>query len=155
MERQLTTLYMANVECSRGKDLYEVYEAELFAYSLLTETFEGADFYGSDFDKILEIEYELLSDDSLEPLASLCIYPSENQSSDPEHIKINNLELFQDDDDWTEYWIRVPAFRDIKFCHSLHHMSDHQSLPLVNILHKASFSIDIKHTITIGKEGIE
>ena len=116
---------------------------------------EGADYYGSDFDKIIEIEYELLSDDSLEPVASLRIYPSENLSCDPEHLKIDCIEMYQDDDDWTEYWTRVPAFRDIKFCHSLHHMSDHQGLPLVDILHKTSFSIDIKHTITIGKEGIE
>lgn len=33
--------------------------------------------------------------------------------------------------------------------------SIYQSLPLVDILHKTSFSIDIKHTITIGKEDIE
>lgn len=72
-------------------------------------------------------------------------------SYDPDHLKIDNLDLFQDDDDWTEYWIRVPAFRDIKFCHSLHHMSGHQNLPLVDILHKTSFSIDIKHTITLDK----
>jgi hypothetical protein len=151
MQQQLTALYKADVNYSRGKDMDEVYEAELFAYPLLTETFEGADFYGSDFDKILEIEYELLSDNSLEPVASLRIYPSENTSRDPEHLKIDNLDLFQDDDDWTEYWTRVPAFRDIKFCHSLHHMSDHQSLPLVDILHKTSFSVDIKHEITFRK----
>ena len=155
MQLQLTALYKADVEYSRGKDMDEMYEAELFAYPLLSETFDGADYYGSDFDKILEIEYELLSDNGLKPVASLRIYPSENTSCDPKHIKINNLELFQDDDDWTEYWTRVPAFRDIKFCHSLHHMSDHQELPLVDILHKTSFSIDIKHTITIGKEGIK
>jgi hypothetical protein len=155
MQLQLTALYKADVEYSRGKDLDEMYEAELFAYPLLTETFDGADYYGSDFDKILEIEYELLSDNGLEPVASLRIYPSENTSCDPEHLKIDNLDLFQDDDDWTEYWTRVPALHNIRFCHSLHHMSDHQNLPLVDILHKTSFSIDIKHTITIGKEGIE
>jgi hypothetical protein len=155
MQLQLTALYKADVEYSRGKDLDEMYEAELFAYPLLTETFDGADYYGSDFDKILEIEYELLSDNGLEPVASLRIYPSENTSYDPDHLKIDNLDLFQDDDDWTEYWTRVPALHNIRFCHSLHHMSDHQNLPLVDILHKTSFSIDIKHTITIGKEGIE
>lgn len=149
MQLQLTALYKADVEYSRGKDLDEMYEAELFAYPLLTETFDGADYYGSDFDKILEIEYELLSDNGLEPVASLRIYPSENTSRDPEHLKIDNLDLFQDDDDWTEYWPRIPAFRDIKFCHSLHHMSDHQDLPLVDILHKTSFSIEIKHEISL------
>ena len=152
MERQLTALYMADVEYSRGKDLDEVYEAELRAYPLLTETFEGADFYGSDFDKILEIEYELLSDDSLEPIASLYIYPSENKSRAPEQLKIDNLDLFQDDDDWTECWTRVPALRDIKFCHSLHHMSDHQDLSLVDILHKTSFYINLKHEIGWGQK---
>lgn len=151
MERQLTALYKADVDYSRGKDLDEMYEAELFAYPLLTETFDGADYYGSDFDKILEIEYELLSDNGLEPVASLRIYPSENTSCDPDHLKIDNLDLFQDDDDWTEYWTRVPALHNIRFCHSLHHMSDHQNLPLVDILHKTSFSIDIKHTITLDK----
>ena len=151
MERQLTALYKADVEYSRGKDLDEMYEAELFAYPLLTETFDGADYYGSDFDKILEIEYELLSDNGLEPVASLRIYPSKNTSYDPDHLKIDNLDLFQDDDDWTEYWTRVPALHNIRFCHSLHHMSDHQNLPLVAILHKTSFSIDIKHTITLDK----
>lgn len=151
MKQQLTALYKADVDYSRGKDLDEMYEAELRAYPLLTETFEGADYYGSDFDKIIEIEYELLSDDSLEPVASLRIYPSENLSCDPEHLKIDCIEMYQDDDDWTEYWTRVPAFRDIKFCHSLHHMSDHQDLPLVDILHKTSFSIDIKHEIIFRK----
>lgn len=155
MQQQLTAFYKADVDYYRGKDLDEMYEAELRAYPLLTETFEGADYYGSNFDKILEIEYMLLSDDSLEPVASLRIYPSENLSCDPEKLKIDCIEMYQDDDDWTEYWTRVPAFHDIKFCHSLHHMSDHQNLPLVDILHKTSFSIDIKHTITIGKEGIE
>jgi hypothetical protein len=125
MERQLTTLYIANVECSQGKDMDEVYEAELFAYPLLTETFDGADYYGSDFDKILEIDYELLSDNGLEPVASLRIYPSENTSYDPDHLKIDNLDLFQDDDDWTEYWTRVPALHNIRFCHSLHHICPH------------------------------
>ena len=155
MQQQLTAFYKADVDYYRGKDLDEMYEAELRAYPLLTKTFEGADYYGSNFDKILEIEYMLLSDDSLEPVASLRIYPSENLSCDPEKLKIDCIEMYQDDDDWTEYWTRVPAFHDIKFCHSLHHMSDHQNLPLVDILHKTSFSIDIKHTITIGKEGIE
>lgn len=149
MQQQLTALYKADVDYSRGKDLDEMYEAELFAYPLLTETFDGADYYGSDFDKILEIEYELLSDNGLEPVASLRIYPSENTSCDPEHLKIDNLDLFQDDDDWTEYWSRLDALRDIKFCHSLHHMSDHQDLPLVDILHKTSFSIEIKHEISL------
>ena len=152
MQLQLTALYKADVEYSRGKDLDEMYEAELFAYPLLTETFDGADYYGSDFDKILEIEYELLSDNGLEPVASLRIYPSENTSYDPDHLKIDNLDLFQDDDDWTEYWTRVPALHNIRFCHSLHHMSDHQNLPLVDILHKTSFSIDIKHTLTIDND---
>ena len=143
--------YKADVDYSRGKDLDEMYEAELFAYPLLTETFDGADYYGSDFDKILEIEYELLSDNGLEPVASLRIYPSENLSCDPDHLKIDNLDLFQDDDDWTEYWSKVDALREIHFCHSLHHMSDHQNLPLVDILHKTSFSIDIKHEITFSQ----
>ena len=151
MQQQLTALYKADVDYSRGKDLDEMYEAELFAYPLLTETFDGADYYGSDFDKILEIEYELLSDNALESVASLRIYPSENPSCDPDHLKIDNLDLFQDDDDWTEYWTRVPALHNIRFCHSLHHMCDHQNLPLVDILHKTSFSIDIKHTITLDK----
>lgn len=62
-----------------------------------------------------------------------------------------HMKIFQNDDDWTEYWTRVPAFRDIKFCYSLHHMSDHQSLPLVDILHKTSLSADIKHEIIFRK----
>lgn len=154
MQQQLTAFYKADVDYSRGKDLDEMYEAELFADPLLTETFDGADYYGSDFDTILEIEYVLLSDNGLEPVASLRIYPSENLSCDPDHIKIDNLDLFQDDDDWTEYWSKVDALRDIRFCHSLHHMSDHQNLPLVDILHKTSFSIDIKHEIGWNKENI-
>lgn len=149
MQQQLTALYKADVDYSRGKDLDEMYEAELFAYPLFTKTFEGADYYGSDFDKILEIEYELLSDNGLEPVASLRIYPSENPSCEPNHLKIDGLDLFPDDDDWTEYWTRVPALHNIRFCHSLHHMSDHQNLPLVDILHKTSFSIEIKHEINI------
>lgn len=44
MKQQLTALYMANVDYSRGKGLDEMYEAELRAYPLLTETFEGAGF---------------------------------------------------------------------------------------------------------------
>ena len=152
MRQQLIALYKTDVDYSRGKDLDEMYEAELFACPFLSESFEGADFYGSDFDKIIEIEYELLSDDSLEPIASMRIYPSENPSCDSVNLKIDNLDLFQDDDDWTECWTRVPALRDIKFCHSLHHMSDHQDLSLVDILHKTSFYINLKHEIGWGQK---
>lgn len=152
MQQQLTALYKADVDYSRGKDLDEMYEAQLCAYPLLAESFEGEEFYGSDFSKILEIEYALLSDISLEPCAWMRIYLSDQASNNLENPKIDSSGI--ENEDYTEYWRKVDALRDIKFCYPLHHMSDHQNLPLVDILHKTSFSIDLKHEIGWSKENI-
>lgn len=152
MKQQLINLYKADVGYSRGKDLDEMYEAQLCAYPLLAESFEGEEFYGSDFSKILEIEYALLSDISLEPCAWMRIYLSDQASNNLENPKIDSSGI--ENEDYTEYWRKVDALRDIKFCYPLHHMSDHQNLPLVDILHKTSFSIDLKHEIGWSKENI-
>lgn len=151
MKEQLTDFYRANAAYSRGKDLDEWIEANLEAYPLLTESYPGDDFYGSDFDKILGIEYELM-DEGLSTCEWLRIYPDDNPDYDADNLIIDGYDRYQGDDDWTEYWRKCDALRDIKFCHALHHMSDHQNLPLVDILHKTAYSIELKHDITISKE---
>lgn len=145
LKQQLTNLYKADVEYARGKDLDEMYEGFLFAYPLLIESFDGEEFYGSDFEKMLLIEYTLLSDDSMESCTNLRIYPFENMSCDPQHLKID-LDYIEGAD-YTETWRKLDELSDIKFCHALHHMLDHQNLPMVDVLHKTSFCITLKHEI--------
>ena len=155
MKNQLTEYYRANAPFFKGRGLDEWIEASLTAYPLLHESYLGDDFYGSNFNKILDIEYELMSGDLMEACDQLRIYPDENPNYDADHLVIDGYERYTDFEDWKEYWDRIEAFRDIKFCYALHHMFDHQDLPLVDILHKTSFCIDIKHEITISKEDIK
>ena len=155
MKNQLTEYYRTNAPFFKGKDLDEWIEASLTAYPLLHESYPGDDFYGSDFNKILDIEYELMSGDSMEACDQLRIYPDENPNYDADNLVIDGYDRYTDFDDWKEYWEHVEALRDIKFCYALHHMFDHQDLPLVDILHKTSFCIDIRHEITIGKDDIQ
>ena len=155
MKDQLTEYYRANAPFFKGRDLDEWIEASITAYPLLHESYPGDDFYGSNFNKILDIEYEFLSGDSMEACDQLRIYPDENPNYDADHLVIDGYERYTDFEDWKEYWDHVEAFRDIKFCYALHHMFDHQELPLVDILHKTSFCIDIKHEISLSKENIQ
>ena len=83
------------------------------------------------------------------------IYPDENPNYDADNLVIDGYERYTDADDWKEYWNCIAALHDIKFCYALHHMFDHQNLPLVDILHKTSYCIDIKHEITISKTAIK
>ena len=154
MKKQLSEYYSANVNYLRGKDLDGSIEASLSAYPLLHESHPGDDFYGSNFNKILDIEYELMSGDALEACETLRIFPDENPNYDANNLVIRGYESYRDNEDWKECWEHVVALKDIKFCHALHHMWDHQELPLVDILHKTSFDIEIKHELYFDKEKI-
>lgn len=46
--------------------------------------------------------------------------------------------------DWKEgHWRRIPEIEHIKVCHTIHHMFDHQDLPIVDILHICNFRTEI------------
>ena len=149
MKEQVTDFYRANAVYSRGRDLDEWIEISLRANPFLCNGYQGDDFYGSNFEKIIGIEYVLI-DEWSKDCEIFRIYQVKNPNYDADHLQITYEN--QDDDDGTDYWRKINPLPSIKFCHALRHMFCNQGLPLVDILHKTSFSINIKHELKISEQ---
>lgn len=97
--------------------------------------YKGDDFYGSDFDRIINIESDIYADDSLEPCASILYY---------DHKGDITGDYDEEEPDWkTGNWHR-PEFEHIQVCHAVHHLYDHLRLPIVDILHVNSYRLEFK-----------
>ena len=67
--------------------------------------------------------------------------------TDKELDVINQLD--DEIDDWKEgRWSRIPEFAHIKVCYAMHHMFDHQDLPIVDILHICNFRTEIVRNLS-------
>ena len=52
-------------------------------------------------------------------------------------------------------WRRIPEIEHIKVCHTIHHMFDHQDLPIVDILHICNFRTEIVHKVSHDVFGLD
>jgi len=106
--------------------------------------YDGDDFYGSNFNRIIEIENSILDDSDLIPCVSMLVYP-EGEDEEGNHCEKSITGDFdEEEEDWkTGNWHR-PEFEHIKVCHAVHHLFDHHNLPIVDILHVNSYHLEFK-----------
>ena len=66
--------------------------------------------------------------------------------TDKELEVINQLD--DETDDWKEgRWSRIPKIAHIKVCYAMHHMFDHQDLPIVDILHLCEYRLELERRL--------
>lgn len=149
LEDKISTLYRRDLSCGDEHDWSDVYEGYL-VWQSDCKAYEGDDIYGSNIQKMLSIQKGIYNDrDCLGACVKICKQPKPTDHlsmTDKELDVINQLD--DEIDDWKEgRWSRIPEIAHIKVCYAMHHMFDHQNLPIVDILHLCEFRIELERRI--------
>ena len=149
LEDKISTLYRRDLSYGYEQDWSDEYEGYLVWQSDSIE-YEGDDIYGSDIQRMLSIQQGIYNDrDCLGACVHILKYPEPTDHlsmTDKELDVINQLD--EEIDDWKEgRWSRIPEIAHIKVCYAMHHMFDHQNLPIVDILHLCEFRIDLERRL--------
>ncbi len=150
LEDKISTLYRRDLSYGYEQDWSDEYEGYL-VWQSDCNAYEGDDIYGSDIQRMLSIQQEIYNDsDFLGACVHILKYPEPTDHlsmTDKELDVINQLD--DEIDDWkVGRWSRIPEFAHIKVCYAMHHMFDHQDLPIVDILHICNFRTKIVRNLS-------
>ena len=109
-----------------------------------SKSYEGDEVYGSDFESMIDIKYKSNDTIGIKESAEFLKYPmkTDKPSMSDEELGLSMKDMYEDD--WKEgHWRRIPEIEHIKVCHTIHHMFNHQDLPIVDILHICNFRTEI------------
>jgi hypothetical protein len=143
MEQKIATLYRRDLEHPYQNDWHGEYQGYV-TWDCGSKSYEGDEVYGSDFESMIDIKYE--SDDTIwiKKSDEFLKYPmkTDKPSMSDEELGLSMKDMYEDD--WKEgHWRRIPEIEHIKVCHTIHHMFNHQDLPIVDILHICNFTAAI------------
>ena len=109
--------------------------------------YEGDDFYGSNFERMIAIEKEVWCTSYLDACVKLQYYPNEEEEGTSSTSISGDMDA--EHSDWKDGKWHRPEFEHIHFCYALHHMYDHLHLPMVDILHVNSYRVELKRENTL------
>ncbi len=149
LEDKISTLYRRDLSYGYEQDWSDEYEGYL-VWQSDCKAYEGNDIYGSDIQRMLSIQQGIYNDrDCLGACVHIfkCPNPTDNPSMSDKKLEVIN-KLDDEIDDWkVGRWSRILEFAHIKVCHAMHHMFDHQNLPIVDILHLCEYRIDLERRL--------
>ena len=102
--------------------------------------------YGSDFETMMNILYDLYTDADENDCASCWTsYDLQHRSNMPaEDLRLDDF--LDDGDTWDEVPLDLPEFKDICICHAVHDLCCHKSFSIPDLIRMDDFWIDIKIT---------
>lgn len=149
LEDKISILYRRDLSYGYEQDWSDEYEGYL-VWQSNCKAYEGDNIYGSDIQKMLSIQQEIYDD---RDCLGACVHifkqpnPTDNPSMSDKELEVIN-KLDDEIDDWKEgRWSKIPELAHIKVCYAMHHMFDHQHLPIVDILHLCKFRLEIERRL--------
>lgn len=151
MEQKIATFYRRDLEHPYQNDWTDEYQGYVY-WVFGSKSYEGDEVYGSDFESMILFKYNLIKSGQtfwIKGNTEFLKYPEETDkpSMTDEKLGLSMKDMYEDD--WKEgHWRRIPEIEHIKVCHTIHHMFDHQDLPIVDILHICNFRTEIVRNLS-------